>query len=40
MIPYALTHQDFSNYSVPMDAELAALEEKKELSAAIRCLLA
>lgn len=27
-IPYTLTYQDFSNYSVPMDAELSALEEK------------
>lgn len=24
----ALTHQDFPNYSVPMDTEWAALEEK------------
>jgi len=28
MIPYTLTQQDFSNYSVSMDTELAALEEK------------
>lgn len=32
MIPYALTRQDFSNYSVPMEAELAALEEKVRLA--------
>lgn len=28
MIPYALTQQDFGLYSVPMDAELAALEQR------------
>lgn len=28
MGPYALTHQDFCHYSVPMDAELAALEQR------------
>lgn len=27
-VRYALTQQDFSNYSVSMDAELTALEEK------------
>ena len=31
--PYALTAQDFSNYSAPMDAEFVTLEEKVQQTA-------
>ena len=32
---YTLTQQNFPSYSVPMDAELTALEEKIRLAAAL-----